>query len=149
MHINIFINIFFPQMIAYYIYISCFSLNIFYRKFQSHTKKTTHSNGYIIFHCIDFIYLFIFCFFFRATPKAYGSFQTRGQIRATAACLHHITIQDPSHVCNLHHSSQQRQILNPLREARDQTHNLLVPSLISFHCTTIGTLIIFHLTFYH
>ena len=28
---------------------------------------------------------------------------------------------DPSHVCNLHHSSQQRQILNPLSEARDRT----------------------------
>ena len=31
---------------------------------------------------------------------------------------------DPSRVCNLHHSSQQRQILNPLSEARDQTHIL-------------------------
>ena len=28
------------------------------------------------------------------------------------------------HVCQLHHSSQQCQILNPLSEARDQTHNL-------------------------
>ena len=32
--------------------------------------------------------------------------------RATAA-------QDPSHVCNLHHSSWQRWILNPLRKARE------------------------------
>ena len=28
---------------------------------------------------------------------------------------------DPSHICDLHHSSQQRQILNSLSEARDQT----------------------------
>ena len=28
--------------------------------------------------------------------------------------------QDPSHVCDLHHSSRQRQILNPLSEARDR-----------------------------
>ena len=28
---------------------------------------------------------------------------------------------DPSHVCDLHHSSQQCQIPNPLKEARDQT----------------------------
>ena len=28
---------------------------------------------------------------------------------------------DPSHVCDLHHSSQQRQILNPLSEAGDRT----------------------------
>ena len=27
---------------------------------------------------------------------------------------------DPSHVCNLHHSSWQCQILNPLSKARDQ-----------------------------
>ena len=33
-------------------------------------------------------------------------------------------MQDPSRVFDLHHSSQQRQILNPLSEARDQTHIL-------------------------
>ena len=27
--------------------------------------------------------------------------------------------QDPSHVCNLHHNSQQYQIFDPLNEARD------------------------------
>ena len=32
--------------------------------------------------------------------------------------------RDPSCICNLHHSSQQRWILNPLREARDRTHVL-------------------------
>jgi len=31
---------------------------------------------------------------------------------------------DLSRVCNLHHSSWQPQILNPLSEARDRTHNL-------------------------
>ena len=33
--------------------------------------------------------------------------------------------QDPSHICDLHHSSQQRRILNPLSEARDQIHILM------------------------
>ena len=28
---------------------------------------------------------------------------------------------DPSHICNLYHSSWQRQILNPLSEASDRT----------------------------
>jgi len=37
---------------------------------------------------------------------------------------------DPSHVCNLHHSSQQRQIFDPLSEARVRTPNLMVPSRI-------------------
>ena len=42
---------------------------------------------------------------------------------------------DMSHVCDLHHSSQQCRILNPLSEARDQTHNLMAPSWIRFHCS--------------
>ena len=46
---------------------------------------------------------------------------------------------DPSHVCGLHHSSRQCQILNPLRKARDQTHNFMVPSRICFRCATVGT----------
>ena len=46
---------------------------------------------------------------------------------------------DPSLVCNLYHSSQQRWILNPLREARDWTQNPMVPRWIHFHCTTTGT----------
>ena len=36
--------------------------------------------------------------------------------------------RDLSHVCGLHHSSPQHQILNPLIEARDQTRDLMVPS---------------------
>ena len=47
--------------------------------------------------------------------------------------------QDPSHICDLHHSSRQRQIPNPLSEARGQTHNLMVPGWIHFPCTTTGT----------
>ena len=39
-------------------------------------------------------------------------------------------MQDPSCVCKLHHSSWQRRILNPLSKAKDQTHNLMVPSQI-------------------
>ena len=45
---------------------------------------------------------------------------------------------DPSHICDLHHSSQQHQILNPLSKARDLTHNLMFPSQIRFKCTMTG-----------
>ena len=38
-----------------------------------------------------------------------------------------------SHVCDLHHSSQQRLILNPLSEARDQTHVLMDTSQVHYH----------------
>jgi len=47
--------------------------------------------------------------------------------------------QDPSLVCNLHHISWQRQILNPLSEARDYTCNLMDNSWIHFHSTTTRT----------
>ena len=49
------------------------------------------------------------------------------------------TLQDLSRVCNLHHSSWKCQILNPLSKARTQTHNLMVPSRIRFHCATRET----------
>ena len=52
--------------------------------------------------------------------------------------------QDPSYVCNLHHSSQPRRILNPLGEARDGTHNLVVPSWSHFCCATKRTPVIFY-----
>ena len=51
---------------------------------------------------------------------------------------------DPSCVCALHHSSRQCQILNPLREARDQTHVLMDMSLVRYCWATTGT---FHFYF--
>ena len=53
--------------------------------------------------------------------------------------------QDPSHIFDLHHSSRQHQILNPLSEARDQTRILMVPSQIRFCCTLTGTPVSLHL----
>ena len=53
--------------------------------------------------------------------------------------------QDLSCICNLHHRSQQHQILNPPSEARDGTRNLMVPSGIHFRCATTGTLSLYFL----
>ena len=50
---------------------------------------------------------------------------------------------DPSLICNLHHSSQRHQILNPPSEARDWTCNVMVASRICFCCVTMGTPIFF------
>ena len=71
---------------------------------------------------------------------AYGSSQVRGLIGAVATGLARATaMPDPSHVCDPHHSSRQHQILNPLHEARDGTHNLMVPSQIRFCWAKTGT----------
>ena len=53
---------------------------------------------------------------------------------------------NPSCVCDLHHSSWQCQILNPLRKAKDRTCNFMVPSQIRCHCATTETPIsLFHM----
>ena len=64
-------------------------------------------------------------FFFVVSPMAYGGSQARGVIRDVAT--------------GPHHSSEQHWIPNPLSEARDCTHNLMVPSQIRFCCAMTGT----------
>ena len=106
---------------------------------------------YFIIIIFIFICLFIYFAFSRATPMAYGGSQTRGLIGAVAAGLCHsysnsgseLLQAAPSHVCNLHHSLWQCWFLNPLSEAKDRTHNLIIVSRIHFHCTTTGTPLIF------
>ena len=44
-----------------------------------------------------------------------------------------IATWDLSHICDLHHSSQQHRILNQLSEARDQTHILMGISRVPYH----------------
>ena len=58
---------------------------------------------------------FFFFFLFRAAFMAYGSSQARGQSRTAAEACATATamLWDPSHVCDLYHSSQQCQILKP------------------------------------
>ena len=55
----------------------------------------------------------------------------------------------PRHICDLYHSSQQHQILNPLSEAKDPAHNLMVPSRICFCCTTMETPSFSYIIFHH
>ena len=49
-----------------------------------------------------------------------------------------IAMPDLSCICDLHHSSWQHGIPNPMSKARDQTCNLMAPSRIGFHCTVMG-----------
>ena len=55
---------------------------------------------------------------------AYVSSQARDQIRTAAAGLRHSNTGSKPHLWPSH-SLQQHQILNPLMEARDQTHTLM------------------------
>ena len=99
--------------------------NIFI-ELRSHIKISTEHTG-------SFLPFFFFFVFSRATLEAYGGSQARGPIAAVAACLHPATAtSDPSRVCDLHHSSQQCQILNPLNRARDGTHVLMGASQLRY-----------------
>ena len=55
--------------------------------------------------------------------------------------------QDPSRVCNLHHSSRQRRIPNPLSNARDRTRNLMVPSRIRYPLSHDGNSLVLIIKF--
>ena len=82
----------------------------------------------------------IYCHF-KATPVEYGGSQAG--VESEQSLLAYTTVsvtQDPSHICNLHHRSWQRWILNPLIKARDQTHVLMDTNQIHFHCAMVGTL---------
>ena len=72
--------------------------------------------------------LFFFCFILGLPPwhmeiprlGVYSELQLPAYATATAT-------PDLSYVCDRHHSSRQHQILNPLSEAGDRTHNHMVP----------------------
>ena len=94
--------------------------------------------GLWIYSCYNNEQIFFFFFFwlFRAAPMAYGSSQARGQIRAAAANLH--DSHRNASICNLHHSSWQCWILNPLRETRDWFCFLMDTSWVCYHWSKTG-----------
>ena len=82
------------------------------------------------FPCTNFLF-FVFLSFLGLHPRhvevprlgVQSESQPPAQATGTAT-------PDPGHVCDLHPGSRQRQIPNPLSEARDRTRNPTVPSRI-------------------
>ena len=90
----------------------------------------------ILFFCL--FVLFCFSSLFRATPAAHGSPQAGVELELQLPT--YTTATPALHcICDLHHSSRQRRILNPLREARARTRILMDASRIPFHRATMGT----------
>ena len=71
----------------------------------------------LFFGAGGFFFFFLLLLFVRTIPAGYGSSQARVQLRSAAAVVCH----SPS------------QILNPLSEARDQTHMLMDPRQVLYH----------------
>ena len=55
------------------------------------------------------------------------------------ACTTAYATQDPSYICDLHHSFQQQQILNPLSKAGDGTRILMDTSWVHYLWATKQT----------
>ena len=78
---------------------------------------TQTERGPTVYHPKNFFFFLLS----RATPAAYGGSQARSRIGATAAGYTTATaMPDLSCAYNLHHSSWQLQILNPLSELRNR-----------------------------
>ena len=74
-----------------------------------------------------------------AAPLAYGRSQARGPIGTIVAVHTTATATlDLRCICDLRHGSQQPQILNPLRKARDQTRVFMDTSQVRYHQATTG-----------
>ena len=102
-------------------------------------------------HYVTLGSFFFWSFFFRASPRAYGSFQTRGFIGAQLSAYTTATAtQDLSCICHLQHSSQQCQILNLLSGARVQTWSswIIVGFVITEPQRGTPPLLLFFFSFY-
>ena len=101
----------------------------------------THSgNSYSTIFYFNFILRFVCLFVFLGlhlwhteVPRLGVKLELQLLAYTTTTAMH-----DPSRICNLHHSSQQCQTLNPLNKARDRTHILMDTSQVHYRWTTMG-----------
>ena len=114
-------------------------------KLEMNMEERTNPTPYHYYYYY-FFFIFIFYFFFAFCFLGLQPWHTevprlgvKSQLQLPAYTTATAT-QDPSQICDLHHSSRQQWILNPLREVRDRTRNLMVLSWICFCCTTTETL---------
>ena len=72
----------------------------------------------------------IFFFFFSGPHPPHIGGETELQLPAYTTAT---AMPDPSHICNLCHSSWQCQILNPLSKARERISMLMDTSQLCYH----------------
>ena len=88
---------------------------------------------FLFFYFFVYLFIYLFCFLepnwgHMEVPRIGGQVELQLLDYTTT-----IATWDLSHACNLHHSSRQLQILNPLSKARDRTHILIDTSLTCGH----------------
>ena len=108
-----------------YLFPHCRVLSLCVSRSEACLTGSIYAGGWWVFRCFClFVCLFVLSF--------KGHMEIPRPAYATATL-------DPSHIYDLLHSLGQCWILNPLREARDWTRNLMVTSGICFQCVTTGT----------
>ena len=90
------------------------------------------------FHMFYTTFFFFFFGLFRAAP-AHVEVPRLGVESELLLPTYTTARSDPSHVCDLHHSSQQHWIFNPLSRARDRTQVLMDTSWVCYCWATMGT----------
>jgi len=91
------------------------------------SNNTSHQNKHVPANGLFFFFLGL-----RPQHMEIPRLQLPAYTTATAT-------QDPSHICNLYHSSWQHWILNPLNKTRDQNHIFMDASQVHYHWATMGT----------
>ena len=94
---------------------------------------------FYIFQYIQYIFFSFFFFFFLGPHPRHMEVPRLGvELEVQLPAIATVTATwEPSHVNDLHHSSLQHWIPDPLSEARDQTFNLMSTSQIHFHHATM------------
>ena len=95
-----------------------------------------------ILFTVSFSFLFFFFFFIFLGPHLWHMEVPRLGVEQELQPTAYTTVtamSDLSCLCNLHHSSWQHWILNPLSEVRDQTRILMDSSRVCYHWATMGT----------
>ena len=90
------------------------------------------------YYTLGLFVLFCFVLLFRATYPWHMEVPRLGAEWELQLLAYTTARPAPSCAWDLHLSSQQCWILNPLTEAKDWTHKLMVPSRIHFCCATTG-----------
>ena len=112
---------------SYIFYMSTFKVQLTY---SVPTSAVEQSDPVIYIYTFLFFCLFFFPFLGVLLQRLEVPRLGVKQELQPASCATAIATWDLSRVCNVHHSSWQCRIVNPLSKARDQTCNFMVPSRI-------------------
>ena len=114
----------------------------FYYKYHNSSIIYIFFQASLRFGCLTTTVSFFFFFFYILGPHPQHMEVPKLGIKSELQLLAYTTVtamQDPSLVCNLHHSSWQCPILNPLRKARDPIRILMDTSWVHYHWAMMGT----------